>query len=280
MATTSTSTSETKINDDTTFYQPSNHTPSELIVLCTWLGASPKHISKYIALYQEIAPSTPILVIQSSVKTITRPYPTQRQHMSDALTIVQNTLSNASSKAAPKILIHTFSNGGSNSATQLLLTHHEKTGKTLPLQGMICDSGPAKGEYWKSYNSMIHSLPKGLLFTLVGGFMAHFILLWMGISSRYLGRYPIFEVLIRDTLIDPQMVSGRGGGKGMKRRINYLWSKEDEMVEWRDVVEHAEEAKGMGWEVASTEFVGSGHCGHLRVGRERYEEVVRGMWKD
>jgi hypothetical protein len=204
--------------------------------------------------------------------------------MHDAVTILQNTLSSSSSasQSPPKILIHTFSNGGSNSATQLLLTHHEKTGNALPLQGMICDSGPAKGEYRKSYNAMVHSLPRGLFFKLVGGFMAHFILLWMGISSRYLHRYPVFEALIRDTLLDPKIVAGRGsnGEATRKRRIDYVWSKEDEMVEWQDVVDHAEEAREKGWVVGSTEFVGSGHCGHLRVSRERYEEVVKGMWKD
>ncbi|KAF2786194.1 hypothetical protein K505DRAFT_412088 [Melanomma pulvis-pyrius CBS 109.77] len=271
------STPATKINADTTFYQPPNHDASELIILCTWLGASEKHIAKYMALYQALTPSTPILLIESHVGTITRPYPAQRQRMGEALAILQRTLSSSSPSrnTTPKILIHTFSNGGSNSATQLLLAYREKTHRALPLQGMICDSGPAKGEYWKSYNSMIQSLPKSMIFRLVGGFMAHFILLWMGINSRYLGRYPIFEVLIRETLVDEDIVGVRergegdvqGTGRRRRRRINYVWSKEDEMVEWMDVVEHGEEAKGKGWEVMRG-------CGWGRSGVWTFESVL------
>ncbi|KAF2707689.1 hypothetical protein K504DRAFT_458170 [Pleomassaria siparia CBS 279.74] len=276
-----TSMTPVELSSDARLYQPSNPSSSDLIVLCTWLGASQKHIAKYMALYQFLTPSTPILLIQSHIGTITRPYPAQRRFMMPALTVVENSLSGPSSTTgqAPKILIHTFSNGGSNSATQLLLAYREKTGKAMPLQAIICDSGPAKGEYWKSYRSMIMSMPKSLGFRLLGGLVAHLILLWMGSNAR-LGRYPIFEVLIRDTLLSEKFVQARGGGEDGQRKISYLWGKGDDLVDWVDIVDHAEEAKEKGWLVRSEEFVGSGHCGHLRVDAGKYTEAVRAVWED
>ena len=97
-----------------------------------------------------------------------------------------------------------------------------------------------------------------------------------------MGRYPVFETLIRDTLLDGKMTTGRGKegkeGRDGEKRIVYLWSKEDEIMEWRDIIEHAEEAERRGWESKSVEFEGSPHCGHLRADGEKYAKVVREMW--
>jgi len=146
-----------KINAYTTLYKPESHESSELIILCTWLGAHQKHIAKYIALYQNIAPRTPLLLIESSVRTITPAYPAQRQMMADAVTLVRNVVE---AVTIPKILVHAFSNGGSNSASQLLLAYREVVDQAIPLHGIVIDSSPGRGEHWKSYNAIRSTLPQ------------------------------------------------------------------------------------------------------------------------
>jgi hypothetical protein len=60
----------------------------------------------------------------------------------------------------------------------------------------------------------------------------------------------------------------------------YVFSKEDKIVKWEDVVEHADEAESIGWSVGEEEgFERSGHVGHLVQDSDRYWRIVRKLWK-
>jgi len=59
----------------------------------------------------------------------------------------------------------------------------------------------------------------------------------------------------------------------------YVFSKEDKMVVWEDVAEHAVMSRERGWKrVSVEEFEGSAHCGHLLVDEGRYWGVVERVW--
>ena len=59
----------------------------------------------------------------------------------------------------------------------------------------------------------------------------------------------------------------------------HVFSKEDRMVVWGDVVEHAGMAEKAGWKrVWTEEFEGSAHCVHLLVDERRYWGVVERVW--
>ena len=60
----------------------------------------------------------------------------------------------------------------------------------------------------------------------------------------------------------------------------YVFSEEDEMVDYPDVVAHAEHAKEIGWKVSVEKFVGSKHCAHVVVDQERYWRLVGELWSD
>ena len=101
-------------------FVPPNPTAGELIILCTWLGAAKKHIAKYVGEYRKIAPYTRILLVESSVWIITAPYVRQWEEIKPAAQVVYAVLDEhgygaVRSTARPKILIHTFSNGGKSS---------------------------------------------------------------------------------------------------------------------------------------------------------------------
>jgi hypothetical protein len=188
-----------KLGPRISLYTPPSHTPGELIILCAWLGAARKHIDKYITAYRGIAPNAKILLIQSDVTSVTSPYASQRKAIQPAVGVVlsEYSISPADTVKDPKVLLHTFSNGGPISATALLLA---LPSPPLPLIGIIMDSGPAAGYYWKSYHAMVFSLPPGLARAL--GYVAvHGILLGL-FASVALGRYEYPEVLVRRTLLD------------------------------------------------------------------------------
>lgn len=58
-----------------------------------------------------------------------------------------------------------------------------------------------------------------------------------------------------------------------------MYSKQDLLVDWREVEKHArEEQKRHGGEVRLERFEGSGHVSHLREDEGRYRGVVEGLW--
>ncbi|KAF2689043.1 indole-diterpene biosynthesis protein-like protein PaxU [Lentithecium fluviatile CBS 122367] len=270
----------TKLGPRMSLYTPPGHAPGQLVVLCTWLGAAPKHINKYILSHRTIAPHSRILLVQSDVSILTTSYPAQRKAIKPAVQAVWAVIgecgqgNNHWTAPQPKILIHTFSNGGTNSATQILLELGEERGKPLPVVGIMCDSGPAKGAYWKSYHSMLLSMPKGLAKT-VGPLVVQFILVVL-FTSIAIGRYDKPEDLWRRTLLDAKFVTGTTRKEG---RICYMFSKADDHVDWHDIAEHADMARSKGWEVAEIDFEGTLHCNHFTNNAERYSDMMQRLWK-
>jgi hypothetical protein len=270
MATTTPLPTFTPLASQISLYTPSSPNAGELIILCGWLGAQRKHIAKYTSVYHTIAPNTRIVLIESSVRSITSSYPAQRRAILPAVEVVRSILAESSTTNPPKILLHTFSNGGPNAATQLLIVLREQTSTPLPLIGTICDSGPAAGEYWRNYNAMLLSLPQGI-WRIIGIPMIHFILLSLATSTA-MGRFEKLEHTIRKTLIGEEYVCGT-------KKICYVYSKTDQMTYWEDVVTHAEVARGLGWSVDEWEVQGTEHCGHFRGNEKEYAERMRRMWE-
>jgi hypothetical protein len=267
----------------------------ELIILCTWLGAGKKHIRKYVREYRKIAPHAKILLIESSVAIVTAPYVKQWEIIKPASEVVRTVLDECgygevNPTAKPKILIHTFSNGGgfpqapkpathplipprwigTNSATQLLLVLQKQVGYPVPLSAIICDSGPARGTYWKTYHSMTTSLPKGLFWQIVGPVVVIAICNIL-FSSQWVG-WEKPENIYRRTLLDEAVVSCK--------RICYIFSKADTHVDCADVTSHAAIASEQGWEVRQILFEDTPHCNHISKYRAEYIDAVMSCWKE
>lgn len=304
-----------KIGPRTSLFTPQKPTSGQLIILCTWLGAVRKHISKYVALYQKIAPGARILLIESNVPILISSYVRQRDAIKPAVSAVLDTLTESdigtasgenteaasnekksadndsrhgpvpvnTIKLAPQILLHVFSNGGTNTATQLLIVLNARLQAPLPLAGLLCDSCPAEGTYWRSYDAMVLSLPKDLATRVLGALACHCILIllytWIGCGNENPAS------LQRRTMLDGEIVSPswekgfrEDGGRKVGGRVCYFYSKEDRMCLWSDVRHHADKARKLGWDVREVLFEGSGHCAHFSKDEERYADTVKSIW--
>ena len=287
------------IGSRTSLYTPANPKGNQLVILCTWLGAARKHIAKFVGIYQNIAPNARILLIQSAVPILISSYVRQRREIQPAASVILDTLAECDSFSLPdieasdtfpnkpkgkqpKILLHTFSNGGTNTVTQLLIVLRERLQRPLPLAGLLCDSCPAKGEYWKSYDSILFSLPKGFASRILGPPVCHVILILLYCWVAY-GNETV-EGLIRRTLLDPNSVEpgweseDESGVRSSAGRVCYLFSKEDRMCHWEDVRDHAIIARDQEWQTQEILFEGSAHCAHLRNDEARYSEAMKGIW--
>lgn len=251
-------------------FSPPDPAPGQLVILCTWLGAGRKHIAKYVGGYRDIAPRAKILLIESSVLIIASPYTKQWEAIKPAAQVVLAVLSESSDASAkPNIMIHTFSNGGTNSATQLLIVLQRQRGHALPVTGIMCDSGPARGTYRKSFHSMLLSLPKGLFWRIIGPIVIAFVTNAL-FGSQLLG-WEKPERIYRKTLLDEDFVNCR--------RICYAFSKADTHVDWDDITSHADNARQKQWEVRELEFDGTPHCNHISKYRAEYFEAMSRVWE-
>ncbi|MCJ1288479.1 hypothetical protein MMC34_000007 [Xylographa carneopallida] len=292
-------------------YTPAKPAKGQLIIICTWLGAAPKHVAKYTAVYQRIAPGARILLVQSAVPILVSSYARQRAAIIPAVSTVLGTLAECShpsivgdkdtanedavagngltsstsseNKPAPKIILHMFSNGGTNSATQFFIVLNERLRSPLPLSGMLYDSCPAKGTYWKDHRAMVYSLPKDIITRTLGTIIVHIILLMLHTEIACGLENP--SSLLRRTLLDgskligavePSTGEAATSGEG---RSCYLYSKSDQMVDWTDIKDHAAEARSKGWQAEEVMFEGSAHCGHFQKDAEKYTKAMERMWQ-
>lgn len=308
-------------------YTPTESIPGQLIIICTWLGASRKHIAKYTTLYQRIASGARILLVESNVPILVSSYSYQRSQIQCAVSAVLDTLSESGFTIAakdstvekkpssspvkpPKIILHAFSNGGTNTATQLLIELRKRLAGPLPLTGIVLDSCPAKGTYWRSYNAMVLSLPPGAGTRLLGALAVHFLLVllytWIACGNENPAS------LMRRTLLDNDTVyysndTDKNVTKDLRHQVDvsneakdqvalgvpstdseeatlagsacYLYSKSDKMVEWTDIRDHAEDARHKGWHVKEVLFDGSAHCAHMSLFEDQYVKAVEAMWQ-
>jgi len=246
-------------------------TPGELVIICTWLGALPKHIAKYTQLYREIAPGARILLIESDVSAITSSYSYQRRIIQPAVSVLLETLANESN---PKILLHNFSNGGPNTAAQLLIVARDSRSSPIPLAGIVFDSGPARERYEKNVAAMVVSLPKNLVARIFGAIVCHAMMMILH-TWIYLGNESPAD-LQRRTLLDAGIV---GPMHNATNSVTYLFSKTDNLCVWTDVEDHAQDARKLGWQVEEVLFDGSAHCAHFTKDPEVYVAAVSRAWK-
>lgn len=259
-----------KFASDIYFYASKNSEPGNLVILGTWMGAGDKHIAKYIELHKQCSSTASILLLKSQVTSMISPYTKQQKAIEPAMAPVLNVLEQCKqSNIAPQILLHVFSNGGINSAIHLLIDLQRQTKAALPLMGIICDSVPTGAGYWKTYNAFMYSFPARFPISVVASAMVHTLLILL-FCSVAMGRYDNPEDFWRKAILDPTLIEGD--------RICYVASKADKQTDWRDVVAHADIARGKGWSVKEIILEDTPHCNHLKKDPQVYHDAVELMW--
>jgi hypothetical protein len=64
----------------------------------------------------------------------------------------------------------------------------------------------------------------------------------------------------------------------MDTRYLYLYSKEDDLVGYKDVEKHAAEARQRGWQAETEMFNGSPHVMHMRQFPDQYWNAISTTW--
>ncbi|OJJ08605.1 hypothetical protein ASPVEDRAFT_47742 [Aspergillus versicolor CBS 583.65] len=253
--------------------------PTSLIILCTWLGgASPRRIAKYTDGYASHFPSAAILLITTTLSDITlRSFSAIRSRLAPAREKIAHFIHPSSGSPIP-ILLHIFSHGGSNTATQLVQSIKADdpaahTAFISALKLVIFDCCPGDSSLLRSYNAAAVSLPSPTEQPI-----AHFVgksVLYPAIGTisalQAVGAMRSVEDL-RTELNDPGLF-------GKSARRFYLYSREDEMVRWQDVERHLREGREKGFVADGVRFETGPHCALAMVDEERYWTSVQRAWE-
>ncbi|PYH99961.1 hypothetical protein BO71DRAFT_299529, partial [Aspergillus ellipticus CBS 707.79] len=244
------------------------HGQPQTVLLAFWMNAQPRAYTKYITQYQTLLPHARILILLiTSASFLLPPNPTTEQaRLSPAISALR-----AFSPQSEKVHIHLFSNGGVFTTTNLLTAYREATGHALPVSSILIDSAPGKPTIAGGFRAFSYVLPSNVVLRALGQ-----MVLGLGLVMMFTG---FWLCGVRDAVSLGRAALNDGGlvgeaTEGVKRC--YVYSESDELVEWRDVEEHADEAEKLEvGEVKKEKFTGSKHVCHMRVDSERYWGIVR-----
>lgn len=259
---------------------PNAHIPQKLseapsiIVLCTWTGAQIRYIAKYTAEYQALFQSTRIMVITTSAKDLC--FRNSKRKQSRLLPAVERIASYKyldQQGMSDGILLHVFSEGGSNKAVELAEAYYSTTATRLPVTALCMDSTPGHPRYLRLCNALNKSLPQipvlrhtGLLFgsAVLGCIWVVYVGI-KGYDNNVITR-------TRRRLQDPTHFD-------LTAPRCYLYSANDALIAWQDVKEHATESGQIGMPITEVLFESSGHVGHAKQDPQRYWEAVMETWR-
>ncbi|EME47824.1 hypothetical protein DOTSEDRAFT_124317 [Dothistroma septosporum NZE10] len=250
-------------------YRPGNgHAGTEkspsLIVLCTFMGAQLKHIAKYTQGYQKLFSHSAILLVQSSIKDTFASDAKQADRLNVAAAVIVG-YKKSSGNNRP-ILLHAMSNGGGITSTRLAtILKQQDHGKVFDRQVLDCQ--PSRPHRRLGIRAMVMQLPSNPVI--------HFIGTWILTVWTYCGWFLHVTLLGQEDIIsrlrrlenDPTLFD-------LSIDRLYMYTKQDTLVPYKEVHEHAEEARRSGYLVKEDVFQEAPHCALVREDAARYWKQI------
>lgn len=131
----------------------------------------PRHIDNYSTVYSKLFPKSRIIVITTTLRDlIIRSSSSKQERLADPIDAIY------SSPSLGSILIHCFSDGGSNKAVELAEAYRRRTSSTLPCKALCLDSTPSYPHYLNYCAAFTKSLPSNLVIRFLGIFLSYIVL--------------------------------------------------------------------------------------------------------
>ncbi|WRT64968.1 uncharacterized protein IL334_001909 [Kwoniella shivajii] len=241
-----------------------------LIILCTWMDAPSRPVTKYVNRYSELFPSSTILSIKSTaihlLFTSTSKYDSLLQ---PALEVILGLSEEEEDR--DRICAAVYSNGGSQSITRLAQLYRQYTNKPINIKNLLVDSAPGSNDLSSGHRALYLSLPsspfrKFPLSVLSSILLWISLIVYMTILNIANNVDPITK--LRLPLNDPDIFELGG-------RRRYIYSKSDPMVSFQAVEESINEAEYKGWKTSFERFEKSGHVAHSVSDPDRYWNAVK-----
>lgn len=252
----------------------------KLILVGGWMDAREPHLAKYTAKLQALYPDSPIVLVRSFVYHFTGGrFPAE---IRPAVPLVRSILAESGGfdrgeggGGSAAMLVHLFSNGGSTMLRLLYDLYRESAAKGepagFPPHVTVFDSAPGRWQWTRSVTAFSLAVAQSnLIIRALVKALAHCLSAFYWLFTVPWGRAGFLErtwLAHNDKTIN-----------GAENRRVYIYGREDRLVDYRDVQEHAAQARQRGYEVALEEFEGTAHVAHARGDEQRYWTIVKNSW--
>ncbi|KAL2207571.1 hypothetical protein CC79DRAFT_1368433 [Sarocladium strictum] len=256
---------------------PSDRQPPHFVVLCGWLEASLRHVTKYAQGYASILPSSTILIVHSTVVDALTPWNMDwhRRRLEPVVDMIRRAVNVevTGAEERPSLIVQAFSNAGLGTAWLLVSYLSELNILRSVLTGMVFDSCPGSGGYLSTVNAfrvasnahtMSYYSPLRLLIEAAahtGVYITHSLVPYLAGA-----RGNVVE-LARLGFNDPDLI-------GLQVPKLYFYSKSDTLIAWHDITEHVTDSDKKGYRADIEVFENTGHCGHLVADPDKYWAAV------
>lgn len=180
--------------------------------------------------------------------------------------------------SSERVIMHIMSNTGGIYAAATLNAYREAHGAGAALPHHLCVSDSTPGsldfgtEVWRWSRAMAMGVPRWfpmpfrLTQFLCAGFLcfANYLALALGIEPS--GPHSA-RIFLEHGFATPRAL-----------RL-FCYSREDDLIGWRDLEDQAAAARRSGYTTVLEEFKGSPHVGHMRMHPEQYWGAILRCWK-
>ncbi|KAF8442241.1 hypothetical protein L210DRAFT_3477913 [Boletus edulis BED1] len=262
-----------------------NDSAPNVILIFGWMGASTRHLQHYSRKYTELYPHATQIIVKCPPSFF---WTSARGQQSRLLPVIEaleglgclpstENPTHESTRVRPRVLIHSFSNGG---GLQLTSLGHLLTSKYpfIPpsehlVSALILDSSPAIGNFRSIGMAFSIAIRNPIIrhLALVFIYLMHAIRLSLQsafgmdtMGTRYL-----------KALFNPRLLPWMNS----RTPRLYVFSKKDELVPWQGVHKHANDAITLGLNVRCEVYEESAHVTHMRLDPKRYWASVQELWE-
>ncbi|PGH06046.1 hypothetical protein GX51_02637 [Blastomyces parvus] len=233
--------------------------PPPTICLLFWMDAAPRHAAKFVNKYITALPNARIICMGTISKDVLL-RGSQKSHRLRVAPFVT-----ALRASDGPIHFHVFSNGGMYSLYQIATEYRSRVGKPIPIKSLIVDSAPGQHGLTTAARAFSYALPRFFIIRMVGACVIWTILIAHWLVSKLGRKGNAFDNAMIE-LNDPALID-------VKAKRLYIYSKTDELVQWKHVEAHVAQAIATGWQVSTAVFK-SPHVGHMRADPDRYWKLV------
>ncbi|KAM3517035.1 hypothetical protein NHJ13051_009350 [Beauveria bassiana] len=256
-------------------------TGPDVVVIYGWGDCLPQHVAKYADGYRAMFPRAKQVVILSP---IAKALFTSREQKRGHMTPVVNHLFGSpdagrgagAAQSNDTILIHAMSNTGAINAAATFDVYFERFQSAMPHSLFVMDSTPGGADFtWDNLKRWSRAMALGTAKWFPWPFVATQSIFALFLTLNAL------QLWLRRR----QNAGAWSGGAAKQemfatkraRRL-FMYSKDDDLIGWEDIVTFAHDSERLGYAVDTEEFHGSGHVGHMRMHPDQYWAAIRQSW--
>lgn len=252
----------------------SNH--PDVVMVYGWGDGLPKHVAKYTDGFRVLFPRAKQIICLSPIAKAM--FSEHQQRSESMMPIIKAIFPEGSEKQGKlKILAHTMSNTGAVNYASMLNIYQQTHNAPFPHDLLIMDSTPGSTDFTRD-NLVRWS--RAMALGTANWFPWPFAVTQSIWAVSLCINWAIGKVKGTESAGAWSRKNSNNTEHATKdaRRL-YMYSKEDDLIGWEDIVSHAAESRRLGWEADVEAFEGSGHVGHMRKHTDQYWKAILDSWE-